>query len=149
MNTPRWSELASAFSDEAFLPDGLVEHTDSSDWQATLNLAVCRGWHVRSPDGRRPENLSADHLLADEHSHTIAIWPSSAVQINLFLNGASEIGFDFSTREVIDQSSLDVLCGFLRSLGGVVRKPVKIYFEGSSVEILRYDPGPDHFLIQR
>ena len=147
VRTPRWSELDKAFSDDMFLPDGIVEATDSGDWQAALNLPAARGWQVRSPDGTRLEDLSVERLLADDQLHTIAIWPSRGVQINLFPRSLSSIDFDFSTREVVDQASFDVLCDFLRSLGRVVGKPVKVLFEGTDLEILRYEPGSDGFVL--
>ena len=58
------------------------------------------------------EHLSAERLFAEDLLHTVAIWPSSGANqpVPALI---SSIDFDFSTREVVDQGSLDVLCDFL------------------------------------
>ena len=129
------------------LPDGIVDDTDLRDWEAALKMAADLGWQARPSDGSRLEHLSAERLFAEDLLHTVAIWPSSEVQINLFPLSISSIDFDFSTREVVDQGSLDVLCDFLRSLGRSVGKPVRVVFEGTTTEILRYEPGSDEFVL--
>lgn len=53
--------------------------------------------------------------------------------------------FDFDTRDVNDQKSLDTLCEFIRAIGQAVGKPVAVTHEGSRLLLLQYHPGTDEF----
>lgn len=141
VRSPKWSEFSATLAYEQ-LPDGVIEDTDIDDWQSVLDLAQTSGWRVGSHDGTSGRSMSARRLLGDEELHTVALWPQPNVQINLFLNNESEVLFDFDTREIDDQKSLDTLCEFIRAIGRTVGKPVAVTHEGSRLLLLRYAPVP-------
>jgi hypothetical protein len=48
------------------------------------------------------------------------IWPMEEVAIHCHFFGPDEIEFDVSPREVVGQTQLDGVCGFVRAIGRAV-----------------------------
>lgn len=126
---------------ERSLPDGLVEGTDIEDWQRVLDLLRTEGWTSEWGDGQAPDNAVA--LFAAEDPHTLKVWPTEGLQVNVFPLQEDSVDFDFDSRELTGVG-LDACFAFLRRVGRALGKPVLLKHEGfGAPSMARYDPEVD------
>ncbi|MFG6200315.1 hypothetical protein [Nonomuraea sp. JJY05] len=134
-----WEEVKDLFDTEmnGVLPDVCVPDTSTEDWQAVFDLVRSKGWrHEYSVDGI-PLRLPAAELvlsLRDEASPRLKVWPHPEVLVIFRPYAEESVDFDVDLRELQGQERLDVLCAFLRAIGGRLGKPVVMTPEG----------GPEH-----
>ncbi|WP_329375888.1 hypothetical protein OG625_00740 [Streptomyces sp. NBC_01351] len=139
---------------EGCLPNVWVAGTTVEDWQAVLDLIVASGWRSEYSEGavvmplpRAGEVLSRP---ADAECADLRVWPEPNVLAIFRLESADEIGFDVDLRELQGQEPLDVLCGFLRAIGGRLGKPVVMTPEGDwdqSHPVLGFDVASDRVVL--
>lgn len=139
---------------EGCLPGVWVTGTTVQDWQAVLDLVVASGWRSEFSEGGvvRPLPRAGEVLSrpADAECADLRVWPAPAVLLVFRLESADEIGFDVDLRELQGQERLDVLCGFLRTLGRRLGKPVVMTPEGDwdrSRPVLGFDVGSDRVVV--
>ena len=125
---------AVAFADDGNLPHGRVRNTDLLRWQAVLDEVIRRGWPLtfeRNGDDLPAPTAQDAFSTARDASLVFKVWPTPAVQVNLFPLDAKSIDFDFDLRELNTQSSLDALCDFVRVVGQATRGDVVLTPEGT------------------
>ncbi|MFJ8009955.1 hypothetical protein [Streptomyces fagopyri] len=119
---------------EGCLPDVWVTGTGVEVWQTVLDLIMESGWRSEYSEGgvvlplpRAGEVLSRP---AGAECADLRVWPALDVLAIFRLESPEEIGFDVDLRELQGQERLDVLCGFLRTIGHRLGKPVVMTPEG-------------------
>ncbi|AZP23358.1 hypothetical protein EJC51_21195 [Streptomyces aquilus] len=134
------------------LPDLRVPGTSAGDWQSLLDLVVERGWSHEYVEGDTPlPPPRAAAVLArpaDAECPQLRVWPADGILAIFRFLGDEEIDFDVDLRELQGQGRLDLFCGFLRTLGRRLGKPVFMDPEGSYGDpILVYDVGIDRVVL--
>ncbi|MER6565562.1 hypothetical protein ABT288_05090 [Streptomyces sp. NPDC001093] len=145
-----WEDVSGWFDPEetGALPDLSVPGTSAEDWQALLDLVVASGWRHEYLEGDAVRPLPrAAHVLGrppGAECPQLRVWPVPGMLAVFRFLGAEEIDFDVDLRELQGQERLDLFCGFLRSLGRHLHKPVLMDPEGACGHpFLGYDPLTD------
>jgi hypothetical protein len=145
-----WDDVRNFFDPDLMgaLPDVSVADTSVDDWQAVFELVRSSVWTWEySEGGVAGPLLSAADVLArpaDAESVDLRVWPVPEVLVIFRPMSAGEIDFDVDLRELQGQEGLDVLCGFLGSIGRRLGKPVQMTAEGDwGNPVLGFDPGAD------
>lgn len=134
------------------LPDLRVPGTSAGDWQSLLDLVVERGWSHEYVEGDTelplPRAAAVLARPADAECPQLRVWPADGILAIFRFLGDEEIDFDVDLRELQGQGRLDLFCGFLRTLGRRLGKPVFMDPEGSYGDpILVYDVGIDRVVL--
>ncbi|MEV6053168.1 hypothetical protein [Streptomyces sp. NPDC052107] len=139
MRDLRWEDVSGWFDCEEMgaLPDLRVPGTSAEDWQALLGLVVANGRRHEYLEGAAVRPLPrAAHVLGrplGAECPQLRVWPvPGMLAVSRFL-GAEEVDFDVDLREIQGQERLDLFCGFLRSVGRHLRRPVLMDPEGASL----------------
>ncbi|QFQ97950.1 hypothetical protein F9278_18990 [Streptomyces phaeolivaceus] len=142
-----WDEVKEKFDPDSMgaLPDLHVPDTTADDWQALLDLVVESGWqHEYSEGGTTLAVPSAAHVLARPHDAEcpqLRVRPTQDMLAIFRFHADEEIDFDMDLREIQGQDRLDAFCGFLRSIGRHLGKPVLMCPEGvDDSPVLGFDP---------
>lgn len=148
MKSPPWESVSESWSWDGSWRDAYVFDTDGDDWQRVVDLVRRQGWEARTNgEGGVESPLPAevrDIFALDSTSPTWLIRPGAGVEIKCHFFAPEEIEFDLDPRQITDQSSLDVVCEFLRAIGRELRKPVVVTAENDPAwTIMRYDPRTD------
>ncbi|GGT46038.1 hypothetical protein ACFFV7_38830 [Nonomuraea spiralis] len=128
------------------LPDLFVPGATVEDWQSVLDLVRARGWQWRYSEGDTvlPMPTAAEVLARPPEAETVLlrVWPAPGVLAIFRLMSETEIDFDVDLHELQGQEGVDVLCDFLRAIGGELGKPVLMTPEGGNQEhpVLGFDP---------
>ncbi|OIJ66076.1 hypothetical protein [Streptomyces mangrovisoli] len=130
------------------LPDVFVENTTAADWQAVLDLIEEQGWTFEYAEGNAVLPLPrAEAVLsrpADAECPSLRVWPDPEVCAIFRFLAEDQIDFDVDLRELQGQERLDVLCGFLATIGRRLGKLVPLFPEGGGTQpLLGYDPAID------
>jgi len=128
------------------LPDLFIPDATAHDWQAVLDLVTTSGWQWRFEIGAVEQPLqAAASIFARRRSRDRRAEGLARPRVLAIFRcwSETEISFDVDLRELQGQQGVDVLCVFLRTIGGRLGKPVLMTPEGGSQEhpILGYDPG--------
>lgn len=151
-----WDDVRDFFDleREGCLPDVWVTGTGVEDWQAVLDLIVASGWRSEYSEGGvvmpLPRAGAVLSRPADAECADLRVWPTPDVSTIFRLESAEEIGFDVDLRELQGQERLDVLCGFLRAIGGRLGKPVVMTPEGDWEQkhpVLGFDVESDRVVL--
>ncbi|RLU87527.1 hypothetical protein CTZ27_23165 [Streptomyces griseocarneus] len=149
-----WDDVKNLFDPEmeGCLPDVFVRGTNADDWQAVLDLIPAQGWWSEYAEGRAVMPLpSAGRILSrspDAECPQLRVRPVPDMEAIFRFLSDEEIDFDVDLRELQGQERLDLLCGFLRTIGRHLGKPVVMSPEGSyGTEMLRYEPGADRVVL--
>lgn len=134
------------------LPDVHVPATTVDDWQALLDLVPAQGWAFAYLVDGEPHPLPAraqDMLsLRDKAGIQLNVWPAPGVLAIFRPYAAEEIDIDVDLRELQGQPKLDALCGFFRTVGRRLGKPVLMTPEGSGNDpVLGYDVDADRVVL--
>lgn len=149
-----WDEVEDWFDPQTngVLPDVRVEGTSVADWQAVLDLVRSSGWPCQYAVGGRPSELpdrAADMIeRPDDETVDLRVWPAEGMLTIFRMYGVEQIDFDVDLRELQGQDRLDLLCGFLRSLGRMLSKPVVLTPESCpDLPVLGYVPAADRVMM--
>ena len=127
-----WDDVQELFDPSLMgsLPDACVPHTSLADWQALLDLIVVRGWRFEYCEGETvlPLPTAAAILGREPNSEcpALRVWPSARMLMIFRFYAVEEIDFDLDLREIQGQEQLDESCGFLRTVGRHLGKPVLV-----------------------
>ncbi|MFJ9868291.1 hypothetical protein [Streptomyces sp. NPDC101165] len=148
-----WDDVADWFDPEEMgaLPDLRVPGASVADWQAVLDLVRDSGLRYRYEEGGSvlplPRAAAVLSRPADAECPNLSVWPAPGTVAIFRFSSDEEIDFDVDLRELQGQERLDVLCGFLRSIGRRLEKPVLMDPEGAHGHpMLGYDPKADRVL---
>lgn len=127
------------------LPDVVVPGTSLTDWQAVLDLVVGSGWRWEYSVDGEVVSLPPD-LLASAHA-ALRVRPAPDLEVIFRPASVDEIDFDVDLRALQSQAGIDVLCGFLATIGRRLGKPVLMFAEGGAgPPLLRFDPAADRVI---
>lgn len=148
MGDLRWNEVDDLFDvDNGILPDVTIAETTVTDWQAVLDLIRSEAWaYEYSHEDHRGQLPNAEQILdlAPDVSVDLKVWPAPDILAIFRFCTAEEIDFDVDLRELQGQEQVDALCAFFRAIGGRLRKPVVMTFEGArDLPMIGYDVGLD------
>ncbi|MDX2605847.1 hypothetical protein PV379_41300 [Streptomyces caniscabiei] len=144
-----WAEARDYFDPDLMgtLPDLYVPNTSPAHWQTLLDLVTENGWKHEYVEGATPLPVpSAAHVLArppEAECPQLRVWPAEDLLAIFRFLSDEEIDFDIDLREIQGQDRLDALCGFLRSLGRRLTRPVLMCPEGANHPVVGYDPALD------
>jgi hypothetical protein len=129
-----------------------VDGTTLADWQAVLDLVRAEGWSFESSVGGERAALPgrAEQMLdrPDQECVVLRVWPAPGVLAIFRLYAVEQVDFDVDLRELQGQEQLDVLCGFVRTLGRRLGKRVLMTPEGSSAfPLISYEVDVDQVVM--
>lgn len=137
--------------EDGVLPDGDAEALTESDWQGLLDLVHARAWGLWW--GKDSTSVPADvaSLWSGSNVHsTLALGVGAGVQINVRPTRPGEdLDFDFDIREIRTQAQAAALSDFVRALGLLLHRPVRLLWEGSTTAFVEYKPDVDEFIAAR
>lgn len=143
-----WDEVKGIFDPELMgsLPDLHVPDASADDWQALLDLVAESGWKHEYIEGATTSALpSAARVLArplGAECPWLRVWPVVDMLAIFRFHSGEVIDFDVDLREIQGQDRLDAFCGFLRSLGRRLGRPVLMCPEGADDRaVLGFDPA--------
>ena len=85
---------------------------------------------------------------ADAETVDLRVWPVPDVLVIFRPMAVDEIDFDVDLHELRGQAGVDVLCGFLRTIGRRLGKPVAMTAEGDyGNPVLGFDPVIDRVVL--
>lgn len=149
-----WDDVRNFFDPDLMgaLPDVSVADTSVEDWQAVFDLVRSSGWTWEYSEGgvAGPLPPAADVLArpADAETVDLRVWPVPEVLAMFRPGSADEIDFDVALRELQGQGGVDVLCGFLGSIGRRLGKPVRMTAEGDwGNPVLGFEPAADRVVL--
>jgi len=149
-----WDIVKELFDPEEMgsLPDLRVPDTAAGDWQSLLDLVVERGWSHEYLEGDTelplPRAAAVLARSADAECPQLRVRPAYGMLAIFRFLADEEIDFDVDLRELQGQERLDLFCGFLRTLGRRLGKPVFMDPQGFyGRPILAYDVGPDRVVL--
>jgi hypothetical protein len=151
-----WDDVKEHFDPDGTgsLPDLRVPHTSTDDWQTLLDLVVERGWIHEYMEGATelPLPRAADVLARplDAECPQLRVRLSQDMLAIFRFLAAEEIDFDMDLRELQGQERLDLFCGFLRTVGRRLGKPVFMDPEGAyGHPFLAFDAETDRVVVLR
>lgn len=137
MRDIRWDEVREWFDpyENGSAPDVIVPDMSLADWETLFRLIRSKGWRCdyEFRDQMLPLPPSpAELFIRDPEGwlRTIRVWPDPDLEWIVRPWSTDEIDSDVSLFEIQGQERLDVLCGFLRTLGSALGKRVVMYAEG-------------------
>ncbi|MFE7837868.1 hypothetical protein ACFU53_18030 [Streptomyces sp. NPDC057474] len=143
-----WDDVKENFDLELMgsLPDLHVLDASAEDWQALLDLVARSGWRHEYIEGTTTSALPrAVRILArplDAECPQLRVWPTEDMLAIFRFYSDEEIDFDVALLELQGQDRLDAFCGFLRSIGHRLGKPVLMCPEGADdCPVLGFDPA--------
>ncbi|MFF5013456.1 hypothetical protein [Streptomyces sp. NPDC001165] len=149
-----WDDVADWFDPKEMgtLPDLRVPGASVADWQAVLDLVRDSGLRYCYEEGDTvlplPRAAPVLARLAGTECPNLSVWLAPGIVAIFRFYSDDEIDFDVDLRELQGQERLDVLCGFLRSIGRRLDKPVLMDPEGAyGHPMLGYDPKTDRVLL--
>ncbi|MDX3800518.1 hypothetical protein [Streptomyces sp. AK04-3B] len=149
-----WDNVKDFFDPDLMgaLPDVCVEGASIEDWQSVFDLVRSCGWVWEYRDGDVLMPLpSAEAVLsrpADADTVALRVWPVADVWVNFWPMSPGEIDFDVDLRELQGQEGVDILCGFLDSIGRLLGKPVRMTAAGDGGNpVLGFDPAADRVVL--
>ena len=145
MSDLEWGAVESFFDPGLMrtLPVVFVPGSTSRDWPAIIELARASGWDVEY--GERGEGGEDRELRVRPIPGVRAV-----IRPGFDADSDSAVGvdFDLDLRELQGQDKLDALCGFLRTIGQRLTRPV---FTGSELNpnhpVLGFDPKTDRVVL--
>jgi hypothetical protein len=148
MSSPRWSDVQDAWEPDGALRDVYVHGTSEAEWQSVVDAIRSEEWPSSySEDG---EQLPMPHSVGeifDRSSRAAVLWaitPGSGIQINCHFFTSDEIEFDLAPTEIVGQTELDVVVGFVRLIGRASGKPASVCYENWPDEpFMVYEPTTD------
>lgn len=147
MTDLRWDEVKDLFDPDLMgaLPDLFVPDATVEDWQTVLGLVAARGWQWQYSQGDTvlPLPIAAEVFARPPEADTVSlrVWPVPGVLAIFRFFSETEVDFDVDLRELQGQEGVDILCDFLRAIGGELGKPVLMTAEGGSGgPVLGFDP---------
>ncbi len=155
VSSSAWRELSERWNDDpGALLDAYVAGTTIEEWQRAIDTLRALGWPCSyTEDGDvvpMPANACALFTHAKERACLWQIRPLETLRINSHFFVEDEIEFDLDPREIGDEQHLEVVRGFLGTLGRALHKPVGLCIEGGPPRCpddLRYEPETDTVLI--
>ncbi|MFE7126694.1 hypothetical protein [Streptomyces sp. NPDC057617] len=149
-----WDDVKCFFDHEVMgaLPDVHVADTSVEDWQAVLDLVAASGWQWQYSEGAvvgpMPPAEAVLSRPAEAECPELRVWPTSGVLAIFRFYASEEIDFDVDLRELQGQDRLDVLCGFLRAIGGRLGKAAVMTPEGDADHpVLGFDAESDRVVL--
>ncbi|MFF2084694.1 hypothetical protein ACFVVM_13010 [Nocardia sp. NPDC058176] len=149
-----WNDVKNFFDPNLMgaLPDLWVPDATVEDWQAVFDLVRSDGWVWEYAEGGTARRLPpAAEVLprpADAEYLTLRVRPVPGVQVIFWPMSATEIDFDVNLRELQGQAGVDILCGFMRTVGRRLGKPVLMSAEGQyGYPLLGFDPAADRVVL--
>jgi hypothetical protein len=149
-----WDQVKRWFDPEVNgrLADVYVPDTAVADWQAVVDLVRSMGWaYEYSVDCRLtllPTEVEDMLGRRDVAMVELRVWPTPDVQVIFWPSSVEQIDFDVDMLELQGQPRLDVLCGFLHTIGRRLRKPVIMTPERSrDIALLGYDVAADRVVM--
>jgi len=152
MRSPRWSDVQNAWEPDGVLRDVYVHGTSEADWQTVVDVIRSEEWLASySEDGEEyPMPNSIDQIF-DRRSRVATLWaitPASGIQINCHFFTSEDIEFDLAPTEIVGQTVLDVVAGFVRLIGRASGKPASVCYENWPHEpFMVYDPTTDRMTV--
>ena len=153
----RWDEVRSLFDPDLMgaLPDLGVPGTSTHDWQLLLDLVTSSGWRSEYAEGQVVTPLPrAETILSrptGAECPSLRVWPTPRMLVIFRFSSPTEIDFDVDLREIRGQEALDEFCGFVKTIGQRLGKPVLMDAEGGDPcvhPVLGYDVKADRFFFR-
>jgi hypothetical protein len=149
-----WDDVAAYFELDGSLRDAYVFDVSMADWQHVIDVVRTQRWRLDyTVDGSSqplPQRSSDIFAARGDTSTTLTIWPTPDIAVNTHFFSADEIEFDFDPGELQGQDRLDVLCAFLRTIGGTLNKLVVLTPENNpGWPLLTYTPDDDRVIATR
>lgn len=149
-----WDDVAHYFELDGSLLDAYVFDVSMADWQHVIDVVRAQRWRLDYTVGGSSQPLpqqSSDIFAArGDASTTLTIWPTPDIAVNTHFFSDDEIEFDFEPGELQGQDPLDVLCAFLRTIGGTLNKPIVLTPENNpDWPLLTYTPDDDRVTAAR
>ncbi|WP_033281877.1 hypothetical protein [Streptomyces sp. NRRL F-525] len=149
-----WDDVRDFFDPELMgaLPDVCVAGASVEDWQVVFDLVRSSGWtweySVGGVAGPLPSAAEVLSRPADAETVDLRVWPVPDVLVIFRPMAVDEIDFDVDLHELRGQAGVDVLCGFLRTIGRRLGKPVAMTAEGDyGNPVLGFDPVIDRVVL--
>jgi hypothetical protein len=149
-----WDDVAHYFEVDGSLLDAYVFGVSMADWQHFIDVVRAQQWRLDyTVDGSSqplPQQYGDIIAARSDASTTLTIWPTPDIAVNTHFFSDDEIEFDFEPGELQGQDRLDVLCAFLRTIGGTLNKPVVLTPENNpDWPLLTYTPDDDRVTATR
>lgn len=122
------------------------------DWQAVLDLVTEKRWKCQYLEGEMvlpvPRAKAALSRPGDGECPDLRVWLTDAVLAILPFHAEDEVDIDIDPRELQSQDRLDAFCGFPRTIGRRLGKPVLMAPEGDSGHsMLGFDVEADQVVL--
>ncbi|MFE3444067.1 hypothetical protein ACFXNW_13625 [Nocardia sp. NPDC059180] len=149
-----WDEVKHFFDPGLMgaLPDIYVHDTTVDDWQAVFDLIQSSGWEweFREGDAVKPLPSAAEALGRGDDDEVISLHVRAAPELLAIFRpwSESQVEFDVDLQELQGQVGVDVLCGFLGTIGRLLGKEVAMEAEGDfGHPVLGYSPEADRVVL--
>lgn len=139
------------------LPDGFVPDCTLADWGALFDL-IRSGWrheylvdvgHYDLPEPLPSSPRELVHRNAREpNSAMLKVWPEPSLLVWFWVRSETRIDFDLSFQGLENQAGLDVVCGFLGTLGRLLGKPVYFGEHDDGGPVLEFDVLADRVVVR-
>lgn len=149
-----WDDVRNFFDPDLMgaLPDVSVQGVAVEDWQTVFDLVRSSDWGWEYSEGGvsgpLPPAVEVLTRPADADTVDLRVRLVPGVLVIFRPMSAEEIDFDFDLRELQGQQGVDILCGFLTTLGRQLGKAVTMTAEGDYENpVLGFDPGADRVVL--
>jgi hypothetical protein len=150
MSTLSWGEVKNFFDPDlnGVLPDVHVSGTSIEDWRAIVDLVVESNWRWQYFEDSKVVPIPSLDEVFSRPWVELHVWPDPEVLAIFRPHSTEEIDFDVDLRELQGQHGVDILCGFLSTIGRRLGKPVVMTPEGANEHpVLGFDPGADRVVL--
>ncbi|TLF80931.1 hypothetical protein [Nocardia cyriacigeorgica] len=154
MSELKWDDVKNLFDPAVMgaLPDIYVHDTTVEDWQAVFDLVRSSGWEwvFREGDEVKPLPTAAEVLGRGEDEEVVSLHVRAAPELLAIFRpwSESQVEFDVDLQELQGQVGLDVLSGFLGTIGRLLGKAVVMNAEGDiGHPVLGYTPAEDRVVV--
>ncbi|WP_228799397.1 hypothetical protein [Nocardia cyriacigeorgica] len=154
MSDLKWDDVKGFFDPAVMgaLPDIYVHDTTIEDWQAVFDLIRSSGWEweFRVGDEVRPLPGAAEVLGRGEDDEVVSLHVRVGPELLAIFRPwfESQVEFDVDLQELRGQGGVDVLAGFLGTIGRLLGKAVVMYAEGDVERpVLGYSPEVDRVVV--
>ncbi|TLG10914.1 hypothetical protein FEK35_13550 [Nocardia cyriacigeorgica] len=154
MSELKWDDVKNFFDPAVMgaLPDIYVHDTTVEDWQAVFDLVRSSGWEweFREGDEVTPLPTAVEVLGRGEDEEVVSLHVRAAPELLAIFRpwSESQIEFDVDLQELQGQVGVDVLAGFLGTIGRLLGKEVVMHAEGDVERpVLGYTPVEDRVVV--
>ena len=156
MSDPRWDDVRDVIVQDGHDTVFRVVDTTTADWQAVLDLIRSRHWRYEyGEDGvavPMPDRATDILDRAEGTFPSLWVWPAAVLLAVFEPVYADQVRFGIDLRQAKGQQRFDLLCGFLRTVGQLLDRPVFMARDdesGTDGANLVYRPEVDRVMILR